>query len=140
MAAWIVVAIVSVIASISDATLGVLALAGLLNPANSLAWVLCFGGGFILTGMAMATSAMLAKDTPLFLKSLWFVAVAIDAFTTLIGGVVYVIEGQPLGTGIDLSNFKFDPSNFFETTVVFGLTVLLTGCSTATTYVFEKLK
>ncbi|MBE7385435.1 MAG: hypothetical protein F6J95_029055 [Leptolyngbya sp. SIO1E4] len=140
MIAWICIAIVTIIASISDALLGVTALAGLLAPSNLLAWTLCFGGGFVLTGMAMSHQAIFSKNSSIFLKMLWFIALAIDAFTTLIGGVVYVIEKHPFGTEIDPKALAFDSNNSIETVIVFGLTVLLTGCSVATTYVFEKLK
>lgn len=137
---WTIVALITIVASISDAILGIVGLAGILGPSNSLAWTLCFGGGLVLTLMTMSSQVLLSKKSSIFLKLLWMTSMAIDTLTSVVAGVFNGIEGQPIGEPFELSTLRIDANNFVESVVVLGVAFLLAGCTAATISVFDKLK
>lgn len=136
---WTILALIAICSAIMDTASGVVSLKGILQPNNILANIACLGGSVIITGMAMTTKSVFSPKSNLLIKALWVVAVGIDAFTTIIATVYYVILGMPLSERPEISAFTFDLSNTFPTIIGFGSAILITGFSVSTLYILEKM-
>lgn len=134
----VIIAVVVLVGSILDAVCGALALVGVLQPNNILAITLAWAGGFILTGMTMGTKAVFSSKN-IGLKFLWFIATAIDAMTTMISTVYYVVLGKSLESQPDLSGMEIDSSNVPKALIALGLTILLTGISASAAYIINDI-
>jgi hypothetical protein len=136
---WVLLFITVSTMVIADAMASGVGILAMVQADNVLAKLVIFAGGFAITGLVTFTKLILAKDSPFSLKCLWLVAVLIDAYTTIVTVIYYVILARPLTEQVDLTIVRYDPENLPKTLLVFGLTALVTGGSIVGLWVLEKL-
>jgi H+/Cl- antiporter ClcA len=127
------------LAVFADAIASGITLMAFFQANNILSQGLLFSGGCIITGLVIFTKEILESDSFL-LKLIWFMAVAVDAYTTVVGVIFYVIIGKQLAEPVDLSIIHYDPTNWPKTIIVFFVTGIVTGASITSLYVLEKFR
>jgi hypothetical protein len=138
---WGLLVFFTIIGTTADGLASGFTLLAMIQANNSLAKMIVMVGGFLITGMAIITKNVLAPESPVTIKLVWFIAIAIDIYTTIAGTIYYVILRYPLSEPVDWSRvYCCDMSNFVPSIVAFGLTVIVTGSSVTLQYAFERVK
>lgn len=136
---WGLLVLFTIIGTTADGLASGFTLLAMIQANNSLARMLVMVGGFLITGMAIITKNVLSPESPLTIKIVWFIAIAIDIYTTIAGTVYYIILGYPLTEPVDWSNvYCCDMSNLIPSVIAFGLTLIITGSSVTMQYALEK--
>lgn len=125
------------LAVVADALLSGFTLMASFQANNILSQILVFSAGCIITGFVVFTKEILVSNS-LMLKLVWLVSVIVDAYTTFVGVIFYMIMGEDLSNPIEFSAIQYDPSNWPKTIIVFSLTFIVTGASVSALYVLEN--
>ena len=127
------------IGTLADGFASAATLAGMFQAKNLIAYAIVIPAGFIITGLGVATKLVWVPDSPITLKGIWLVAIIVDAYTTVVAIIWYIIAGMPMGTAIDFSVLQYDPSRWDQTILAFMLTGIVTGSSVSTIYIYDKV-
>ncbi len=126
------------IAILADAAASGFSLMAIFQANNPFAQVVAFFGGLLITALATLTRAVFDSRNIPFI-CLWIVALLIDAYTTIVAVIFFVIIGISPATPIDFSMVFYDPHNWPKTLIAFGTTGIITGMSVFGFYAIEKL-
>ncbi len=127
------------IGTLADGFASAATLSGMFQAKNPVAQVTVVGAGIIITGLGVATKLVWTAGSPAILKGVWVAAIIVDAFTTVVAVVWFVIANMPPDTAIDLSLLYYDPSRWGQTAMAVLMTGIVTGSSVSTMYVYDRI-